>query len=60
MMQGDVDRHCSVRTVEKKEKKRGEQSHPQPGLHLPESKSWSTGKPSCELLLSVSSKEGAT
>lgn len=60
MMQEDVDRHCSVRTVEKKEKKRGEQSHPQPGLHLPESKSWSTGKLSCEVLLSVSSKEGAT
>lgn len=58
-MQKVVESPCSVKIVEQTEKETGEQSHPQAGLQLPESKSWSTGKQSCELLVSVSSNKGA-
>lgn len=58
-MQKAVEGPCSVKKAEEMENEPGEQSHPEAGLQLPESKSWSTGKPSYELLVSVSSKEGA-
>lgn len=51
-----------VKIVEHTDNELGEQSHPQAALQVsPCKQSWSTGKPSCELLasVSVSPKEGA-